>query len=85
MTATVTYVQPNAEQLARLDNLIRRLRQGYVPSAEVHGIEDQVPSTYLNLHHVGGRGYRPVLQNLAVDTWLPLERNLSGYTARKER
>ena len=84
MTTEVTYVMPNGAQKECLDNLVRRLKAGIVPTAEVHAIEDQVPSTYLNLHHVGGRGYLPVLQNIATDLWLPLERTSGGYTGRRE-
>ena len=80
----VTYIMPDAEGIKRLDNLVRRLQTGVVPTAEVHAIEDEVPSTYLNLHHVGGQGYKLVLQNIATDLWLPLERKSSGYTGKRE-
>lgn len=80
----IEYTQPTPEQAQRLDNLVRRLQAGIVPTAEVHAIEDQVPSTYLNLHHVGGQGYKLVLQNIATDLWMPLERKADGYTARRK-
>lgn len=81
-TPTVEHVQPNADQLARLSQMIRRLRSGVVPTTEVRDLEDQVPQTYVNLYHVGGKGYVPYLENHHTDTSIRLDRVGNGYTAK---
>lgn len=84
MTTGIEYVMPNPDQLARLATLVHRLSTGIVPRQEVLDIEEQVPDTYLNLYHIGGRGHVPYLVNHTTGLSVRLERVDGGYQERRE-
>ena len=82
---TVEYIQPTAEQLARVKTMVQRLTTGVVPRGEVLALDGQIPDTYINRCHIGGRGYVSFLECHPLDLSVRLERVGDGYTGKVYR